>query len=326
MDNLVSVSVPPSATSSMPGSERDDDGGECRLLGSFSVLVQLILGALALLSLVYKRWRERPQRPIKVWAFDVSKQVFGSFLMHLANLLASLFSAGQMPIGTTYQPNPCSYYLLNLGIDVSFNSRIFRICLTDLKTTLGIPILILMLRILNHAAEFSPLANPPESIESGNYGNPPRYIWWLKQSIIYFCGLMCMKICVVFLIQIFPFIVKVGDWALRWTEGNAAIQIFFVMFLFPVIMNALQYYIIDTFIKKPIIGERGSIPADDIFDADDEWNRRRGPLTFRNSYGHDSDSQAEQSVVFSDEEATKRNLPIFPHYIGSPSNSLPSPH
>ena len=60
-----------------------------------------------------------------------------------------------------------------------------------------------------------------------------------------------MKICVFFLIQLIPFIVKVGDWALRWTEGNPGVQIFFVMLLFPLIMNAVQYYIIDTFIKKP---------------------------------------------------------------------------
>ncbi|KAA8649990.1 uncharacterized protein ATNIH1004_002670 [Aspergillus tanneri] len=153
-----------------PDPSRDaDDSGECRLLGPFSLLVQAALGALALLSLVYKRWRERPQRPVKVWAFDVSKQVFGSAMLHLANLLMSMFSAGQLEITSDYKPNPCSFYLLNLGID----------------TTLV------------------------------------------------------------------PFIVKVGDWALRWTEGNAAVQIFFVMLLFPVIMNAIQYYIIDTFIKKP---------------------------------------------------------------------------
>jgi hypothetical protein len=69
--------------------------------------------------------------------------------------------------------------------------------------------------------------------------------------MIYFVGLLGMKICVFFLIQLLPFIVKVGDWALRWTEGNTAVQIIFVMLLFPVIMNAIQYYIIDTFIKRP---------------------------------------------------------------------------
>ncbi|KAF9884718.1 hypothetical protein FE257_001347 [Aspergillus nanangensis] len=212
-----------------------DDTGECRLLGPFSLLVQAALGALALLSLVYKRWRERPQRPLKVWAFDVSKQVFGSAMLHLANLLMSMFSAGQLEITSKYKPNPCSFYLLNLGID----------------TTLGIPILIFILHILNRLAAYTPLANPPESIKSGNYGRPPRALWWLKQAIIYFIGLLGMKICVFFLIQLLPFIVKVGDWALRWTEGNTAVQIIFVMLLFPVIMNAIQYYIIDTFIKKP---------------------------------------------------------------------------
>lgn len=97
-----------------------EDNSECRLLGPFSILVQAALGALALLSLVFKRWRERPQRPVKVWAFDVSKQVFGSSMLHLANLLMSMFSAGQLEIHRDYKPNPCSFYLLNLGIDVSY--------------------------------------------------------------------------------------------------------------------------------------------------------------------------------------------------------------
>lgn len=111
------------ATPFPPGSPYapgDDDTGECKLLGPFSLLVQAALGALALLSLVYKRYRERPQRPVKIWAFDASKQVFGSAMLHLANLLMSMFSAGKFEItARKYQPNPCSFYLLNLGIDVS---------------------------------------------------------------------------------------------------------------------------------------------------------------------------------------------------------------
>ncbi|KAI9376496.1 vacuolar membrane protein-domain-containing protein [Aspergillus egyptiacus] len=231
-----------------PGPSEDVDNGECRLLGPFSLLVQASLGLLALLSLVYKRWRERPQRPVKVWAFDASKQVFGSSMLHLLNLLMSMFSAGQFEITSKYKPNPCSFYLLNLGID----------------TTLGIPILIFILHFLNRLAVYTPLANPPESIESGNYGDPPRFGWWFKQSIIYFLGLLGMKICVFFLIQMIPLIVKVGDWALRWTEGNTALQIIFVMLLFPVIMNAIQYYIIDTFIKKPLP------PSQDTLEGDSE--------------------------------------------------------
>lgn len=106
-------------------------------MGPFSLIVQAALGALALLSLVYKRWRERPQRPVKIWFFDVSKQVFGSVLVHIANIFMSMLTSGRFAIKMDprsiaenlvgrsdmpddgYVPNPCSFYILNLAIDVS---------------------------------------------------------------------------------------------------------------------------------------------------------------------------------------------------------------
>lgn len=59
-----------------------------------------------------------------------------------------------------------------------------------------------------------------------------------------------MKVCVLVIFLVLPWISRVGDWALRWTEGNEVLQVMFVMLVFPVIMNATQYYIIDSFIKK----------------------------------------------------------------------------
>ena len=241
------ASAAPSAIASIADSD-DESNGECKLLGPFAILIQSALGALALLSLVFKRWRERPQRPLKIWSFDVSKQVVGSILLHLANLLMSMISSGQIEqsiaqaaantfaadVTDVYQPNPCSFYLLNLAID----------------TTIGIPILIGILKILTIGASYTPLANPKESIESGHYGTPPRATWWLKQCLIYFLGLLGMKACVFLIFHLCPWLGRVGDWALRWTEGNEALQIAFVMLIFPLIMNALQYYIIDTFIKN----------------------------------------------------------------------------
>jgi hypothetical protein len=101
----------------------NNGNGDCKLVGPFAIFVQGALGALALLVLVYKRWKERPQRPVKIWAFDVSKQVTGSVLLHLLNLLMSIFSSGQaersMKDGEKKAENPCSFYLLNLAIDVS---------------------------------------------------------------------------------------------------------------------------------------------------------------------------------------------------------------
>ena len=111
-----------------PGTEN----GECRLLGPFALFVQAGLGFLALLSLVWKRWRERPRRPLKVWFFDASKQVVGSALLHLLNVLMSTISsedyqlasaAKKVSDNTGRQPNPCSFYLINIAVDVSNFAR-----------------------------------------------------------------------------------------------------------------------------------------------------------------------------------------------------------
>ncbi|KAK0657656.1 vacuolar membrane protein-domain-containing protein [Cercophora newfieldiana] len=243
------------AVATATGAPGDTKPTECRLLGSFAILVQLALGALALMVLVFKRWRERPQRPVKIWFFDVSKQVFGSVLVHVANVFMSMLTSGRFTIkvmpetvavqaarmllrrGEEYVPNPCSFYLLNLAID----------------TTLGIPVLIIIVRVTTKLVAFTPLGQPPESIQSGYYGHPPNAWWWLKQSFIYFCGLMGMKICVLILFIMLPWLSRIGDWALGWTEGNEKLQIVFVMMLFPLIMNAMQYYIIDSYIKKQAV-------------------------------------------------------------------------
>lgn len=239
---------------------------KCHLLGPFALLVQGALGALALLTLVWKRWREVPKRPWKIFFFDVSKQVFGSMLTHVINLAMSEFGSIDMANAAAHvaasggaddrqgrSPNPCSFYLLNLGID----------------TTIGVPVLWLLLKILYHLFLRTPLANPPESIKSGHYGNPARAGWYLKQLFIYCVGLVGMKLFVFFLFLAMPWLPWIGDWALRWTEGNEALQITFALFLFPLAMNAVQYWVIDNFImdkKKDSNDDKGyeQVAGDDV--------------------------------------------------------------
>ena len=100
-----------------------------------------------------------------------------------------------------------------------------------------------------------------------------------------------MKLCVFFIFQLLPWIAWVGDWALRWTEGSEALQILFVMFVFPLIMNALQYWIIDGFIKDPVgEGGRYEVAAGEESDeeSDDEWLERRRQ---RREDGEDSEGE-----------------------------------
>lgn len=156
------------------------------------------------------------------------------------------------------------------------------------KTTIGIPILVVLLRLLTHGFSLTPLGNPPQSIHSGDYGRPPKTKWWLKQSFIYFLGLLGMKACVFFIFQICPWIIRVGDWALRWTEGNEMVQVFFVMLFFPVVMNALQYYIIDSFIKDQKPSDNGTDPSEDEDeDSIDEHGRTRRQRRLSRGDGHD---------------------------------------
>jgi len=139
----------PSAPTGKPTSTKTPDAGseqgECRLLGPFALFVQAGLGVLAILSLVFKRWREVPRRPVKVWAFDASKQVLGSALLHVLNLIMSMLSSGSGDLEINgpdvlelsaqlaaadaegRMPNPCSFYLINIAVDVS-NSAIIHSC------------------------------------------------------------------------------------------------------------------------------------------------------------------------------------------------------
>ena len=126
---LQATPLEPQGEEDQQPSPEDPDRGECRLLGPFALLIQGALGAFALLSLVWKRYRETPKRPWRIWFFDVSKQVVGTFLTHILNLAMSMVgnvdvvnAAGTSSKGDEQgrMPNPCSYYLLNLGIDVSW--------------------------------------------------------------------------------------------------------------------------------------------------------------------------------------------------------------
>lgn len=106
-----------------------------------------------------------------------------------------------------------------------------------------------------------------------------------------------MKLFVLVLFLLLPWLPWVGDWMLRWTEGNEALEIAFVMFIFPLLMNGVQYWIIDNFIMDK---SRGKAGAGDGRGDDHEYERVQGGYD-----GEESDSDDGVTAVGEDSERGK---------------------
>ena len=89
-------------------------------------------------------------------------------------------------------------------------------------------------------------------------------------------------------------------------------QVFFVMLFFPVIMNALQYYIIDGFIKDQKLGDHEPIPSDDEEEEnndEDRRTRRRRSGGVDGQYHSDEDDQSKNDGVKTAEVSDKEIAP-----------------
>lgn len=185
------------------------NGAKCELLGPFAIFVQASLGAIAILSLFYKRYIERPRRPLKIWFFDVSKQLFGAVIVHFLNIAMSAESG---PAISGQATSPCTWYFLNVLLD----------------TTIGVGLIWILLGSLASACRILRL----EGTRSGVYGVPPKWTWWLKQSMIYTLGLSLMKLAVFIILTTIPQLSILGNFLLKWSEHREKSRIIFVMFLF----------------------------------------------------------------------------------------------
>ncbi|KAJ6616240.1 vacuolar membrane protein-domain-containing protein [Mycena sp. CBHHK59/15] len=208
------------------GESPDVDTHSCQLLGPIALTVQGLMGVLVILSLVYKRHREKPMRPWRIWLFDVSKQVVGQMFVHGVNVLISDL------VSHHSSNNACVFYFLNILID----------------TTLGVGLIYVNLRVLTFVmSERFHL----KGFESGIYGTPPSFKYWMRQAAIYVSALTTMKFMVIGLLALLPGLFTLGAWLLSWTwtgEGDA-LQVVFTMGIFPIIMNILQFWLIDSIVK-----------------------------------------------------------------------------
>jgi hypothetical protein len=113
--------------------------------------------------------------------------------------------------------NPCFFlyrYFLNIFVD----------------TTFGVLIIWGVLGTVKFLARFYRLSG----FQSGVYGGPPlqnQIKVWSKQLAVYILALVTMKVVVLILFGICPWLEDFGKWVLGWTLGNYRLQVLFVMLM-----------------------------------------------------------------------------------------------
>lgn len=72
---------------------------------------------------------------------------------------------------------------------------------------------------------------------------------WSRQVMLYVAALVVMKLVVLGLLGVIPIFVWFGDWLLDLFGTHRASQVVFVMALFPLAMNMLQFWIVDSMLQ-----------------------------------------------------------------------------
>ncbi|TDH72607.1 hypothetical protein CCR75_001031 [Bremia lactucae] len=223
----------------MSGKE-DDNAPECKLLsGNFAIALQILLGLIAISVLVFKRVHEVPQRPLMIWAFDAAKQMVGATCAHVANLLIAilLYSfQGQMQ-SNDEAVDQCALYFVNFTLDTTFGIFLNYVLLSAVIQ-------------LAYRFQWSSLQTP------GDYGIPIQLRTWVLQVFSWLFVIMVCKFIIALLIVAFqkPLVTFAG-FLFQPLYKNPDIELAIVMIACPCLMNALQFWIQDNFLKKDVRDE-----------------------------------------------------------------------
>jgi hypothetical protein len=201
--------------------------GQCALFsGTETYAVQLLLGAVAMGTLWYKRHVERPKRTLRVWLLDVSKQALGAALAHVLNLGAAL----QLPPVA----DECVWYFLNFMSDC----------------TLGMAVSLAFLRLQQELA-FS--LNWVSIQQTGEYGNPPAYRAWALQLTAWLAIIVVSKAIVLsVLIAGATPLGRFGSLLFAPLSGYPLAELLLVMVVCPTFLNIVQFWVQDSFLKRDV--------------------------------------------------------------------------
>ncbi len=207
---------------------------KCELFGFVGYIVQGILAIAALLTLIIKRCQEKPKRPWKVWWFDVSKQVIAALVLHIVNLILSSWLTNDEDIS-----DECVWYFVTLFLDC----------------TLGAFLSYILMWVVDGIA----IVGNCKYIKSGLYFE--EYVKDGKRKFklikkMYFAQLTVWLVITIINKLLLLAFVKIakkfwenfGNFILT-PFTNANVKLVVVMIIFPVILNALYFWVSDNILK-----------------------------------------------------------------------------
>ena len=202
---------------------------KCTLLGGwFATSVQIILASVCVLTLVIKREFEVPRRAWKVWFLDVLKQGIGSSSDHMTNILISIV------IISGSDGDECQWYFL----------------VYTLTSTVGCTTNLLMLTLVERFSSKYRNSCTVEIQNFGEYGNPPKLKRWFVQLVVWLGIVIISKIIVLIILLLCGnFLNDITGSAFASFSGNREFELIFVMIIIPFILNIIQFWITDTFLK-----------------------------------------------------------------------------
>ena len=209
-----------------------NDEEKCKLVdGTFGYIVQFILFVIVISSLYYKRYKEKPQRPMKIWMLDVGKQICSGTEAHLINMGVSIYILSEDDL------DECEWYFVNFTMD----------------TTIGVGLTFFFLKSVEWGArqfDWNALK------VSGEYGTPTNYSTYFKQLAVWLFIICLVKTCVVmFIFLLSAPLVEFGKFVLGWLTPSPDVELLVVMIACPCFMNLFQYWVQDSFIKKKASSE-----------------------------------------------------------------------
>jgi hypothetical protein len=204
------------------------------MFGGFGFLIQAILGAAAFSVLILKRYIEKPRRPWKIWFYDVAKQIISSLFLHLFNLIISAVLSDD-----ENEADACVWYFVTVVLDCTlgaFLSYIFMWLVDGIVSSSDLEILKTGL----YYEEYMEGNRKCYKLKWKKYG-AQLGVWLVVTLIVKLILLIMLKICKLFLVNLGGFFLS--------PFSNAKVRLVMVMIIFPVLLNALYFWVVDNILK-----------------------------------------------------------------------------